>query len=67
MADTEPLEFPLQASLVGPLSQLPSDEARAAFLPIWTDQAAPLARELPARQLVEMLVAEAQAIIGRVQ
>jgi nitronate monooxygenase len=67
MADTEPLEFPLQASLVGPLSQLRNDEARAAFLPIWTGQAAPLARELPARRLVEKLVADAQAIIRRVQ
>jgi nitronate monooxygenase len=64
MADTKPLGFPLQASLTGPLSQLPNDEARAAFLPFWAGQAAPLLRDLPARELVEKLVAEAQPIIG---
>jgi nitronate monooxygenase len=65
MADTEPLDFPLQASLVGPLSQLPNDEARAAFLPFWAGQAVPLVRDLPARQLVEKLAAEAQLIVGQ--
>ena len=64
MADTEPLEFPLQASLVGPLWQSPIEEARAAFAPIWAGQAAPLMRELPAGRLVEELAAEAQRIIN---
>jgi nitronate monooxygenase len=63
MADTEPLEFPLQASLAGPLWQLPSEEARAAFMPVWAGQAASLMRYLPAARLVEALVAEAQSII----
>ena len=40
MADSEPLGFPLQASLVGPLWQLPNEEARAAFMPFWAGQAA---------------------------
>jgi nitronate monooxygenase len=65
IADTEPPDFPPQASLVGPLSQLPNDEARAAFLPFWSGQAAPLVRDLPAGQLVEKLAAEALAIIGQ--
>ena len=65
MADTEPLDFPLQASLVGPLGRLPNEEARAAFMPIWAGQAAPLARDLPASRLIEQLVAEAQPIIGQ--
>ena len=63
MADTEPLDFPLQGSLVGPLWRLPDEEARAAFMPIWAGQAASLMRDLPAGQLIETLVAEAQAII----
>jgi nitronate monooxygenase len=63
MADTEPLDFPLQASLAGPLWRLPNEEARAAFMPVWAGQAAPLVRELPASQLIEQLVAEAQPII----
>jgi nitronate monooxygenase len=64
MADSEPLEFPLQGSLVGPLWQLPSEEARASFMPVWAGQAAPLIREMPAGQLIEKLVREAQSILG---
>jgi nitronate monooxygenase len=64
MADTEPLEFPLQTSLLGPLWQLPSEEARAAFTPFWAGQAAPLVRELPASRLIEELVAEARSKIA---
>jgi nitronate monooxygenase len=64
MADTEPLEFPLQGSLAGALWQLPSDEARASFMPVWAGQAAALMRDLPAGQLVEKLVAEAKSIIA---
>jgi nitronate monooxygenase len=65
MADSEPLEFPLQGSLVGRLWQLPSEEARAAFMPVWAGQAASLIRELPAGQLVDKLVRQAQSILGR--
>jgi len=65
MADTEPLDFPLQASLVGPLGRLPNEEARAAFTPVWAGQAAPLARDLPANRLIEQLVAEAEPILGQ--
>jgi nitronate monooxygenase len=64
MADSQPLQFPLQGSLVGPLWQLPSEEARAAFAPFWAGQAAPLMREMPAGELVEKLVSEAQSILG---
>ena len=64
MADSEPLEFPLQGSLVGPLWQLPSEEARAAFMPVWAGQAASLIRELPAGQLIDKLVRQAQSILG---
>jgi len=42
-----------------------NEEARAAFLPVWAGQAAPLTRDLPAAQLIEALVAEAQQIIGK--
>jgi nitronate monooxygenase len=64
MADSEPLEFPLQGSLAGPLWQLPSEDARAEFMPLWSGQAASLIREMPAGQLVETLVREAQSILG---
>ena len=64
MADSEPLEFPLQGSLAGPLWQLPSEEARAAFIPVWAGQAASLIREMPADQLIEKLAREALSILG---
>ena len=64
MADFEPLQFPLQASLNGPLWRLPNEAQRADFAPVWAGQAAPLARDVPAGQLVEELVAEAQAMLG---
>jgi nitronate monooxygenase len=64
LAGAEALDFPLQASVVGPLWQVPSDEARAALMPFWTGQAASLVRELPADRLVAKLVAEAQAILS---
>jgi len=56
----EALEFPAQATLVRPLFQANSDAARAAFLPLWAGQAAPLVRDLPAAKLIDTLVAEAQ-------
>ena len=62
MAGSEPLEFPLQMSLLGPLLQLPSEEARAAFTPLWAGQAAPLVRDLPAAQLIETLATEARSV-----
>jgi nitronate monooxygenase len=64
MADSEPLEFPLQGSLVGPLWQLPSEKARADFMPLWAGQAAPLIGESAAGQLVGRLVTEALSILG---
>jgi nitronate monooxygenase len=65
MADSEPLDFPLQASLTSPLWRLRGEGARAQFMPLWAGQAAPLIRNLPAGQLLEKLVAEAQPIIAR--
>ena len=63
MADSEPLEFPLQGSLLRPLWELSSEVSRADFMPFWGGQAASLIREIPAGQLVEKLVGEAQSIL----
>jgi nitronate monooxygenase len=65
MADAEALDFPLQASLVGPLWQVPDEAARAKLMPFWAGQAVALLRELPAGELVEKLVAEAQSVLAR--
>jgi hypothetical protein len=65
MADTEALEFPLRASLAGPLWQVPDEAARAQLMPFWAGQAVALVRALPAVQLVEQLAAAAQAGLAR--
>jgi nitronate monooxygenase len=61
----EVLGFPLQASLVAPLWQAADETARAQLTPFWAGQAAALTRELPAAELVEKLVAEAQSVLPR--
>ena len=65
MADAEVLGFPLQASVVAPLWQAADETARAQLTPFWAGQAAALTREAPAAELVEKLVAEAQAALSR--
>ena len=65
MVGAEALEFPLQASIVGPLWQVPDDHARAELMPVWSGQAAALMRELPARELVDRLVRETQSVLVR--
>ena len=64
MTHSEPLAFPLQASLLRPLWELPSETTRTDFVPVWAGQAASLIREMPAAQLVEKLVRDAQSILG---
>jgi NAD(P)H-dependent flavin oxidoreductase YrpB (nitropropane dioxygenase family) len=61
----EALEFPLQASLAGPLWQVPDEAARVQLMPFWAGQAVALVRELPAVQLVDQLAAEARAVLAR--
>ena len=65
MADAEVLGFPLQASVVAPLWQAADETARAQLTPFWAGQAAALTREAPAAEVVEKLVAEAQAALSR--
>ena len=65
MADAEVLGFPLQASVVAPLWQAADETARAQLAPFWAGQAAALTREAPAAEVVDKLVAEAQAALSR--
>ena len=65
LPDMDALDFPLQASLLAPLWRVPDDSARRAFMPMWAGQAVRLLRELPAGELVEKIVAEAQTILDR--
>ena len=66
MADGEALEFPLQASLAGPLWQVPDEAARAQLMPFWAGQAMALVRALPAVQLVEQLAGRTPGGVGAI-
>jgi nitronate monooxygenase len=57
LAGEELLPFPLQRSLTGPLAEGTDPER---VLAMWLGQAAPLASERPAAEVVEALVAEAE-------
>jgi nitronate monooxygenase len=60
MADAEDdaLAFPLQRALSAPLAQAAAARGSAEFMALYAGQGAPLARELPAAELLETLVAE---------
>ncbi|MBK5111915.1 MAG: nitronate monooxygenase [Thermoleophilia bacterium] len=64
-AESDPLPFPAQLSISGPLSRTAAERGSPDFLAMWAGQAAPLAREIPAGDLVEKIVAEAEGISGR--
>ena len=55
--------FPLAAAGSAPLRATAEAAGSGDFSPLWAGQAAPLARELPAAQLVERLVAETRAAV----
>jgi nitronate monooxygenase len=62
MADAEEdaLAFPLQRALCAPLAQAGAARGAADFLPLYAGQGAPLAREMPAAELLATLVAETE-------
>ncbi len=66
MADDqgEVAPFPLQRSLTAPLAAAAGKAGSADFAAHWSGQAVGLNRALPAAELVETLVAEAQAIFN---
>jgi nitronate monooxygenase len=57
--------FPLQRRLVAPLTAAAEARGSADFTSLWAGQAVPLSRAMPAAELFETLVAEAQAILRR--
>ena len=54
-----PPEFPLPMGELGPLRAETEPRQRSDFTPLWSGQAAPLAREMPGKALVLELVKEA--------
>ena len=58
MSDVVP-EFPLAAGALAPLRSKAEMAGSGDFTPLWSGQAARLARELPAAELTKGLAAEA--------
>jgi nitronate monooxygenase len=52
-------DFPLAAGAVAPLRAAAERRGAVDFTPLWSGQAAPLGREMPARALTVTLVQEA--------
>lgn len=61
----EPPPFPLQLSLTRPLQQAAAARGSADLMFLLAGQGAALARDLPAEELVDVLVAETTAAIAR--
>ena len=65
MADTEPLDFPLQVGLVGPLWQLPNESRVPRSCRSGSVRLLRWCATCQRVELVEQLVAEAQPLIGQ--
>jgi nitronate monooxygenase len=63
-AADDPLAYPAQLSMSGPLAAAAAERGSGDFLPMWAGQAAPLAREMPAAELVAHLVSDAQRALA---
>jgi nitronate monooxygenase len=61
-AEEEALPFPLQLALTRPLQEAGAGISSADFLAMWAGQGAPLARAMPAGDLVRLLVHETEAV-----
>jgi nitronate monooxygenase len=59
-ADEDALDFPLQRALSAPLAQAAAARGSADFMALYAGQGTPLARELPAAELLATLVAETE-------
>lgn len=64
VADAAP-DFPLPMGALAALRALAEQQGRSDFTPLWAGQAAPLAMELPARELTLKLADEAIARLKR--
>jgi nitronate monooxygenase len=67
MCDAATLPFPAQNTLTGPLRSAAAKGGKADFLSLWAGQAAPLARQLSAAQLVVALRDETIEALERIR
>ena len=60
-------EFPLMMAFQGPLRAASAERGIPDFMALWSGQAAALGTDLPAAELVEKLVEDARAAMGRMR
>ena len=60
-------DFPINNTLTGPLRKASAEAGKEDFMALWSGQAAALSKSLPAAELVETLVAETDAALGRLE
>jgi nitronate monooxygenase len=60
----DPLPFPAQISMSSPLGAAAAERGSGDFLAMWAGQAAPLAREMPAAELVTSIVSDARRVLA---
>lgn len=65
--DAPQLAFPAQNALTGPLRAAAAKAGNADFVALWAGQAVPLARALPASELIAQLAAETEEALERLQ
>lgn len=58
-------DFPINNALTGPLRKASAEAGMEDFMSLWSGQAVALSKSLPAAKLVEILVAETEAVFGR--
>ena len=63
-SDTEPLAFPLQYSLSGPLNAASRKNDSSDLMVMWAGQAATLSEVLPAGELLSKLAKDAMAVLA---
>jgi nitronate monooxygenase len=63
-AGDDPLDFPAQFSIMAQLGIAAAEHGSPDFLALWAGQAAPLAVELPAAELVARIAGEAERVLA---
>jgi len=58
------IAYPAQLSISAPLAAAAAERGSSEFLPMWAGQAAPLAEEIPAGELVKRIAADAHRILA---
>ena len=58
-------DFPILNSLTGPLRKASAKQNNPDFLSLWSCQSAAMSRNLPASELIQLLVTETESVLER--